>query len=801
MGDDMQKKHFFLGDNIAETREYQPHRQGFAGQEIPQRDRLGHADLIKSRYEMAVSNAISILEERERMGQPSANGIYVNLEMQHNLVQDQYAKKDGATIMKISPQREDGNVDVTVFVKKEKKEWLSKKAETYKQQDTPKGHPKFASTIVPITNVATADIHSLYTSLDEFNAIPNDSICPYEIWINRNTTYNCEQVKHTLCCIGFGVEANPLNFESVAIWLVTGTKSQLQELPFALDYIEGVRPYRQPSVLVGDRVSNREWDSLLANTIPLAIDENSVQVGLLDSGVNNAHDLLCAALPDNRMSTAINVQDSIDHSFYGTDMAGLILYGDLTDVAYQRRNLEPVSHVLSSVKIVENGHRTDDYLYGAIIEDSINQATSFGANIHCMAVTDENSYDGIATSSSAALDISIYNNGICDRLVVVSAGNIESLDVDSENYLESCKANAVKSPAQAWNALTVGAYTEKTICNDNSYKAIAAPGGVSPYSRSSWMWHNKCNKPEIVMEGGNVVSDQYGGTWSYNEVSLVTTSADLSEPLETFQATSAATALAARLAARIKTNNPILSMLSVRGLMVHAAHWTDEMNRIQNLDERMSLCGYGVPDEEHALFSNDKCATYIFENSLIPFVEVKGSCRYNQLHYYALPWPSEVLAQMGEEKVRMRITLSYYIQPSPSIAGRNNKYRYPSATLHFDVKNATETSEEFLSRHNSIEGEKTTDNDTSRWTIKQTRRARGTVQSDWIECTAAELADLDQIVVLPSSGWWKERKLENVDNLIKYSLIVSIETSETEIYNAVEAAIANAIGVQVAQET
>ena len=797
----MQKKHFFLGDNIAEAREYQPHRQGFPVQELPQRDRQGHADLIKSRYETVVNNAISILEERERTGMPSANGIYVDLEMQHNFVQGQYAKREGATIMKVSPQREDGNVDVNVFVKKEKKDWLSKKTETYKLQDTAKGHPKLAAFIAPIDNVATADIHSLYTSADEFNAISDSSTSQYEIWINRNVAYDCEQIKRTLGNIGFGVNAHPLDFESVTIWLVNGTKSQLQELPYALDYIEGVRPYRQPSILVGDRKTNREWSSLLASAVPLAIDDNSVQVGLLDSGVNNSHELLRAVLPDDRMSTAINVQDSVDHSFHGTDMAGLILYGDLTDVAYQRKGFEPITHVLSSVKIIEDGHKTDDDLYGAVIEDSINQATDFGANIHCMAVTDEDSYDGTATSSSAALDMSIYNNGSCDRLVVVSTGNIESLEVDSKDYIESCKANAVKSPAQSWNALTIGAYTEKTLCNDNSYTAIAAPGGVSPYSRSSWMWHNKCNKPEIVMEGGNVVSDQYGDTWTHNEVSLVTTSADLSEPLEAFHATSAATALAARLAARIKTNNPMLSMLSVRGLMVHAAQWTNEMKRIKNLDDRMSLCGYGVPNEELALFSNEKCATYIFENSLVPFVEVDGSCKYNQLHYYALPWPSEVLAQMGEEKVRMRITLSYYIQPSPSLAGRNNKYRYPSATLHFDVKSATETPEEFLSRHNRMEGEKTTDNDTSRWAIKQTKRARGTVQSDWIECTAIELADLDQIVVLPSSGWWKERKLRNVDNLIKYSLIVSIETSETEIYNAVETAIANVIGVQIAQET
>ena len=115
----MQKKHFFLGDNIAKAREYQPHRQVFAGQELPQRDRQGHADFIKSRYEMAVNSAISILEEREKTGKPSANGIYVDLEMQHNFAQSQYAKREGATIMKVSPQREDGNVDVTVFVKKE----------------------------------------------------------------------------------------------------------------------------------------------------------------------------------------------------------------------------------------------------------------------------------------------------------------------------------------------------------------------------------------------------------------------------------------------------------------------------------------------------------------------------------------------------------------------------------------------------------------------------------------------------------------------------------------------------------
>lgn len=46
-------------------------------------------------------------------------------------------------------------------------------------------------------------------------------------------------------------------------------------------------------------------------------------------------------------------------------------------------------------------------------------------------------------------------------------------------------------------------------------------------------------------------------------------------------------------------------MLSIRGLMVHSARWTAEMMRINNVEERMTLCGYGVPDENAAVYSNE----------------------------------------------------------------------------------------------------------------------------------------------------------------------------------------------------
>lgn len=43
----MHKKHFFLGNNIAEAHEFSPQNQGFGGLHFPQRDRVTHATFVK----------------------------------------------------------------------------------------------------------------------------------------------------------------------------------------------------------------------------------------------------------------------------------------------------------------------------------------------------------------------------------------------------------------------------------------------------------------------------------------------------------------------------------------------------------------------------------------------------------------------------------------------------------------------------------------------------------------------------------------------------------------------------------
>lgn len=799
----MHKDHFFLNNQFVVKHDFTPRTLGRNKKPRIERDRSVHASLLNRQYAQAIESSFAELNFWQDQKKPVADGVYLNLNIEGKTIPKSLDSKNGAQVMNVLFRNEEDNTDVTVYVKEKNKTWFSKKIENYATKETKYDKPANAALVELINGVAPASINSLYIPEGEFDKLHEEEYLMFELWVNKRDGYELGKVFGVLETLGIGcLKENCLHFENVDVFLIKATKQQLQNLPKALGYIESIRMYHQPSLLTLNRETNREWSTLLKENVNFVHDDNPIVVGILDTGVNNEHQLLSSSLPNDRMACAIGGLDNIDHSHHGTDMAGLVLCGDLSSLVYHRGTLEDVHHELCSVKIYEDNHQTDSMFYGVVIEDAIIKAQEMGASIDCMAITDAIAYDCKPTSSSAALDESIYDDGKCDRLIVVSAGNIETADIDETNYIESCKANAIKSPAQAWNAITVGAFTNKTIVVDRhyDYTALAAPGAVSPLSRSSWQWQNGINKPDIVMEGGNVGYNNVMGSSTVTDLSLITTNQDLDEPLESFQATSASTALAARLAVKIKSANPALSLLSVRALMIHSAKWTSEMNSVEKSD-RMSLCGYGVPDEEVAAFSSEKCATYIFENVLIPFKQSGSEVpSYNEMHVYDLPWPNELLESMHDEKVSMRVTLSYYVKPAPGTAGKQNKYRYPSASLHFDVKTSTETTAEFLARRNKLEeGDITSSNDSKRWIVGQKRRENSTVQSDWFTCTAQQLAECGQIVVFPGPGWWKERKISNVDNEIKYSLVVSIETDKTEIYQAVETAIKNKISLIIKQ--
>lgn len=154
--------------------------------------------------------------------------------------------------------------------------------------------------------------------------------------------------------------------------------------------------------------------------------------------------------------------------------------------------------------------------------------------------------------------------GVADgerRLVVVSAGNL--LLEERHEYPDRNLVSGVEDPAQSWNVLAVGAYTEKAVIQSPDYanwEPIAEPGKSSPASRTSQIWSRPGwpIKPDIVMEGGNVAIDPSTGRADFvDDLSLLTTHVSPDGAmLTTAGDTSAAAALAARYGAIFRVSIP-----------------------------------------------------------------------------------------------------------------------------------------------------------------------------------------------------------------------------------------------------
>jgi len=194
-----------------------------------------------------------------------------------------------------------------------------------------------------------------------------------------------------------------------------------------------------------------------------------------------------------------------------------------------------------------------------------------------------------------------------------------------------------------------------------------------------------------------------------------------------------------------------------------------------------------VPNLQRALWSAENAATLIYEGELRPFHKVDGEVRSHQMHVHRIPWPTRVLEDLGDVDVTMRVTLSYFIEPSPGRTGWKRKHRYQSHGLRFDVNRPEETELEMrrrLSREEWDGDEEWPDNvpESRNWIIGDKGRRKGSIHSDWWTGTGAELAACNRVAVFPVTGWWRERPhLHRWDSSARYSLMISIHTDEQEV--------------------
>lgn len=137
-----------------------------------------------------------------------------------------------------------------------------------------------------------------------------------------------------------------------------------------------------------------------------------------------------------------------------------------------------------------------------------------------------------------------------------------------------------------------------------------------------------------------------------------------------------------------------------------------------------------------------------------PFTCGKGGTKLNQAHFFALPWPTDTLLALGEHEVRLRVSLSYFIEPNPSADAHLSPARYRSAGLRFDLRRRNEPQDRFEARVNALasieDGEELPGSfaDQGRLLGERSISAGSLHVEEW-RCNAADLADRNAIAVFP----------------------------------------------------
>ena len=428
------------------------------------------------------------------------------------------------------------------------------------QQSINSSSKKYTERVNLVSAIEKINLGSLTSLFPESEELPNTrSKFWWEIWVRKNSHNAFISAVNGL---NMTLSADHLEFVNRDVFLVQTTKFELEQLIKSSDSITEVRLYSGVSSFFLNKtpIQQKEWvDNLKSRIVKPKLSKTSICI--LDTGVDRNHPLISDFLnPSNHLSYN-KKWNSEDFHGHGTGMAGLALFGDLNKALVRTEEIK-INYELESVKILPNIGENDPKLYGDIMKRAVILAEKKGAKrnrIFCLAVTEDNDdKNGRPSAWSAMIDTLAFNQGINSRLFFICAGNIRE-SLSKEDYLIKNDNSCIFGPAQAWNALTVGAMTEYGTIVEEGYEdwqILGQVGNLSPTSRTSVLFDGRFPfKPDVVFEGGNFGINPQNQMNSVVDLELLTTNFPLQEALlMNFGETSAAVALASRMGLKFLLN-------------------------------------------------------------------------------------------------------------------------------------------------------------------------------------------------------------------------------------------------------
>lgn len=412
-----------------------------------------------------------------------------------------------------------------------------------------------------------------------------------------------------------------------------------------------------------------------------APEEDAIRIGIIDSGVNPGHPLL-AQLVDGCFG--LGDQPDADELGHGTAVAAIAAYGDVAAML-DRQEWRPRFKIVSARVTDQRGCFPDLATAHELVEQAIRRLhREYGCRVINMSLADPKRIAGKRASAWTMMLDTLARE--LDIVIVTVAGNSNAEEVLDAHGNQIARvypdylfedANRILEPGNALNVLTVGSLAHVNGLADGDdvqMQLFAEAGEPSPFTRKG-PGMSGAIKPDLVDFGGTAIYDGFAQRLLRGRdrasCGILTLHHIYTDRLfSSFSGTSFAAPLVAYKVALLLEKFPQAPASQIRMLMGLAAeHPAAAISRCgsKSLQERNTLLGYGLPDVEKALLSD--------ENRVV--LMAQGSLETDKFAIYEVPIPAAYQTTKGVRSISVALGFE------PPV--RRTRREYAGVRMRFDL--------------------------------------------------------------------------------------------------------------------
>lgn len=473
---------------------------------------------------------------------------------------------------------------------------------------------------------------------------------------------------------GGRIVSDPLRIPSMVLIKVEGSLQLLNDL-LQFDWVALVDLPPVPS-------PENSYDLLQEIQVPdplASVPADGPQACVVDSGVVAGHPLLRGVVvAEEDFDSGENTP--VDQNGHGTQVAGIVVYGDIARHILGNEWLPQVR--LYSAKVLRNDSDSFEPTRGDAIfpdeqrvEDQLKRAieyfhSEYGCRVFNLSIGHAHRlYSGGRQLPWAELLDELART--LDIVIVVSVGNVPDPDIPEAKNSRQFKEKVAQTlghpshrlidPSTAALCLSVGAVARRDDPKDlalwGTQLAASRQGCPSVFTRCGPGVANAV-KPEVVAPGGNYAVTSVAGkiSWRKNDLHLgeptlsinFTSDRALQAVCGTSVAAAHVTHIAARMEAALRDQLDMKpSQNLVRALLVNSARVDDNVkDYLDGQDNLLNAVGYGQPNVEYCWSSGNR-VTLVSEDVL----------QYRKFHVYSLVVPDVFLKEQGKRSIS--VSLAY----------------------------------------------------------------------------------------------------------------------------------------------